>query len=390
MTAGPVIFITAAEASGDRHAAELIRALRVRLPEARFVGAAGPEMARAGCQVVVDLTQRASMLLGPLASLGYYRRAIKKLRNAMAEIQPDIHVPVDSPALNWHLAKAAKQLGVPVMYYIAPQVWAWAPWRIKKVRRLTDHLACLLPFEEDFFNRRGVAATYVGHPLFDRLGPQRKEENCPDLLQAWLDGTWKVALLPGSRPGEIRKHTGPLLRLAGAITRRWPDAKCTITAANQDAEQNILAAISEANNGQHQARPCDIVVGDTAAVLAKSHFAVAVSGTVTLEVAHFGVPMVVVFRVSRLAYNLLGRWLLRIKHFSLVNILAGRAIAVELIPWFGNEKKLLATVVEVMEDIGGLVATRQKLLNLTAPLEADRSGGASANTAEIIATMLGK
>jgi len=389
MSDGPVIFITAAEASGDHHAAELIRALKIRLPGARFIGAAGPEMAKAGCEVVVDLTQRASMVLGPLADLGYYRRAVKKLKKAMAEARPDIHVPVDSPALNWHLARAAKELSVPVMYYVAPQVWAWAPWRIKKVRKLTDHVACLLPFEEDYFRRRGVAATYVGHPLFDQLPPQPAAEDCPDLVQAWLDGTWRVALLPGSRPGEIRKHTGPLLRLASEITRRWPDAKCTMTAANEDVERNILRAIDEADPGQTQTGPCDIVVGKTAAVLADSHFAVAVSGTVTLEVAHFGVPMVILFRASRLVYYTL-RWLLRIKNFSLVNILAGRAVVVELIPWFGDEKKLTATTTEALEDIGSLVATRQKLLNLTAPLAANHPGGASANTAEIIAKMLGK
>jgi len=389
MSDGPVIFITAAEASGDHHAAELIRALKTRLPGARFVGAAGPEMAEAGCEVVADLTQRASMVLGPLANLGYYRRAVKKLKKAMADARPDIHVPVDSPALNWHLARAAKELSVPVMYYVAPQVWAWAPWRIKKVRKLTDHVACLLPFEEDYFRHRGVAATYVGHPLFDQLPPQPRAKDCPDLAQAWLDGCWRVALLPGSRPGEIRKHTGSLLRLASAITSRWPGAKCTIIAANQGAERNILRAVDEANKGQPPSQLCDIVVGNTAAVLGDSHFAVAVSGTVTLEVAHFGVPMIVLFRTSRLVYYLL-RWLLRIKNFSLVNILAGRAVVPELIPWFGDEKKLAATTIGALEDIGSLVATRRKLLNLTAPLATPRQGGASANTADIIAEMLGK
>ncbi len=387
MSSGPIIFLTAAEASGDHHAAELIRALKVRIPGARFVGAAGPAMAAEGCEVVLDMTQKASMILGPVANLSYYRRCVKTLSQAMAEIKPDIHVPVDSPALNWHLAKSAKKLGVPVMYYVAPQVWAWAPWRIKKVRRLTDHVACLLPFEEEYFNTRGVKATYVGHPLFDQLPPQRLAEDCPDLTQAWLDGKWRVALLPGSRPGEIKKHTGPLIRLAASIKKRWPEAVCTITAVNQSAADRVIAAAGWEELA-HAERPCDIVVGRTAEVLADSHFAVACSGTVTLEVAHFGVPMLVLFRASKLAYNLVGRWLLRIRNLSLVNILAGREIVPELMPWFGDEDELTTAVLDVMGDIGWLTSTRQKLLGLTGPLAMSREGGASANVADIIAGMV--
>ncbi|MBN1553224.1 MAG: lipid-A-disaccharide synthase, partial [Phycisphaerae bacterium] len=139
----PVIFLSAAEASGDHHAANLIHALRKRFPDARFLGAAGPAMAAAGCESIIDLTAKASMVAGPLTNLRYYRRAVRLLQKAIREARPDILVPVDSPALNWHLAKAAKAVGVPVMYYVAPQVWAWARWRIKKVRRLTDHVACL-------------------------------------------------------------------------------------------------------------------------------------------------------------------------------------------------------------------------------------------------------
>ena len=214
----------------------------------------------------------------------------------MADVKPDIHVPVDSPALNWHLAKAAKKLDVPVMYYVAPQVWAWAPWRIKKVRRLTDHVACLLPFEEEYFNTRGVKATYVGHPLFDQLPPQRSAEDCPDLAEAWLNGKWRVALLPGSRPGEIKKHTRPLLNLAEKIKKRWPEAQCTLTAVHQSAAVQIKAAAGWDDEDHSRGRLCQVAVGRTADVLAESHFAVTASGTVTLEVAHFGVPMVVFFR----------------------------------------------------------------------------------------------
>jgi lipid-A-disaccharide synthase len=376
----PTIFMTAAEASGDHHAAALITALKRRLPDARFIGAAGPKMAAAGCEAVLDLTSRASMLLGPLANLRYYRRAVRTLQKSIRREQPDILVPIDSPALNWHMAKAARRAAVPVMYYVAPQVWAWAPWRIKKVRRLTDHVACILPFEEEYFRSRGVAATYVGHPLFDSLPAQRSPEDCPDLAAAWHNGKWNVALLPGSRHGEIKNHTPAMIRVAEEIRSRWPGAKCTFTAVDAAAAERIREAAGRTE--------LDIAVGRTAEVLAGAHFAVAASGTVTLKVAHFGVPMVIVYKASRLGYRLVGRWLMRTRHLSLVNILAGRQIVPELMPWGGDVGQLVAAVMDVMGDYGWLWSTREKLLNLTRPLAVQPPASASDNTAAIIVDML--
>ncbi|MBN1941782.1 MAG: lipid-A-disaccharide synthase [Phycisphaerae bacterium] len=381
----PTIFLSAAEASGDHHAAGLIHALRRRFPDAKFLGAAGPEMSAAGCESILDLTQKASMVAGPLANLRYYHRAVKQLQRAIREIHPDVFVPVDSPALNWHLAKAAKAVGTPVMYYVAPQVWAWARWRIKKVRRLTDHVACILPFEEAYFRQRGVAATYVGHPLFDSLPAQRQAGDCPDLIDAWRTGQWRVALLPGSRPGEIKRHAPALANTAEAIRRRWPEAKCTFTAVNARAVEQIRT---------HAGRDdLDIVAGQTETVLSEAHFAVAASGTVTLSVAHFGVPMVILHRVGmfeRILFRLLGRRLIHTKHLSLVNILAGRRIVPELMPWYGSEKQLLDAVMLCMDDIGWLTTTRRKLLDLTRPLPAANHRSAAENTADIVAEMMGK
>ncbi|MCK4601825.1 MAG: lipid-A-disaccharide synthase, partial [Phycisphaerae bacterium] len=277
------IFFSAAEASGDEHAAHLIRALRSRLPNARFVGAAGEKMAKAGCEVLADLTHNASMLGGPILRLGYWIRTVKSLQRKIKKIRPALHVPVDSPAMNWHLARAAKQCGSAVVYYIAPQVWAWASWRAQKLARLTDHVACILPFEEDYFRRRGVNATYVGHPLFEAL--PKRPEHLPDILSAWADGTWRVALLPGSRPGEIHDHAPAMVEVARKICSRWPAARCTFTARSEDSARILRRAC----RGQKM----EISVGKTHEVLAESHFAVAVSGTVTLEAAYFGVPMVI-------------------------------------------------------------------------------------------------
>lgn len=378
----PTFFLSAAEASGDRHAAGLIRALRQRFPDARFLGAAGPDMQAAGCETLLDLTQKASMVMGPLANLRYYRRVVRMLQQTIRDVRPDVFLPVDSPALNWHLAAAAKAVGSPVLYYIAPQVWAWAQWRIAKLRRLTDHVACILPFEEEYFRRRGVAATFVGHPLFDALPPPRSAEQCPDLLDAWESGCWRVALLPGSRPGEIQGHAAPLADVADAIRAWFPPARCTFTAVHERAAEQIRR--------ETRRDDLELAVARTEEVLSESHFAVAASGTVTLSVAHFGVPMVILHRVGtleRLAYAALGRWLIHTKHLSLVNILAGRKIVPELMPWYGNRRTLLDTVKRCMDDIGWLTATRQKLLDLVRPLRAENGRSAAENAAELVARL---
>jgi len=379
MTEQPVtIFFSAAEASGDEHASHLVRSVRARLPEARLLGVGGPQMADAGCEILTDLTRKASMLGASILRVPYYYRLVRRLQKTIRELRPDVHVPVDSPALNWHLASAAKAAGSAVMYYIAPQVWAWATWRVKKLRRLTDRVACILPFEQRYLRDRGVRATYVGHPLFDHM-PDRPAV-LPDLAEAWHDGTWKVALLPGSRLAEIRHHSRALLAVAHAIRDRWPQARCTFCARTDHCARAIAGRVKNA--------PGEIAVGKTREVLARSHFAVAASGTVVLEVAHFGLPMVVFYRTARLI-KLLARPMIRTPHLSLVNILAGRRLVPELMPWHGNVGALKAMVLDMMKDLSGLYEARGALLEVVRPLRIEPPGSATENAAELIVELLG-
>lgn len=377
----PTIFLSAVEASGDEHAARLIVAMRRHLPEARLVGVGGPRMAAAGCEIIWDATHKASMLLGPVMRLGYYFRAIRRVKRYMLANRPDLHIPVDSPALNWHLAAGARAAGAKVLYYIAPQVWAWAPQRVRKLARLTDNVACILPFEQRYLRDRGVNAHYVGHPLFDDFPP--RPEPMPDLAEAWSQGTWRVALLPGSRPGEIAGHTAALVAVADAIRRKWPRSRCAFAVRTEACEQAIRHHRSMRGRDD-----IDVVSGDTRGQIAGSHFAVAGSGTVTLEVAYYGVPMVVFYRAGRLSYGLLGRWLIKLPYLSLANILAGRRLVPEMMPWHGDARGLVATVLEVMNDLGCLFEMRQDLLELTAPLRVPPPGSASDNAARLAAAML--
>ena len=335
-------------------------------------------MAQAGCEILVDLCSRASMVAEPLFRLGYYIRTVMRLKKTIAEMQPDVFIPVDSPALNWHLCAAAKKVSTPVVHYVCPQVWAWAPWRIRRLRRLTDHVACLLPFEVRYLQHRGVGATFVYHPLFDHLPPRPPE--MPDLVQAWADGHWKVAMLAGSRPAEIRDHSLALLETARAIRRRWPAAKCTFTAGDERAAESIRRACGD--------NDVDIVVGKTAEILSESHFAVAVSGTVTLEAAYYGVPMVIFYKVGKLRWDAVGRWLIRTPYLSLVNILAGHSLVPELIPWHGKAHRVKNMVMEVMEDLGYLQQARRELIEAIKPLQAKGHCSASDNAADLIVKIM--
>jgi lipid-A-disaccharide synthase len=232
-----------------------------------------------------------------------------------------------------------------------------------------------------------VNATYVGHPLFEGIGP--RPDPPPDLLEAYLEGNWRVALVPGSRRAELKAHVGALDELAHRIARRWRKATCIFTAANADDADLIRRLIRRSR--------AEVAVGRTREVLAGSHFAIVKSGTVTLEAAYFGVPMVVYYRAAR-AFSLLRRlaypWMLRTRWLSLVNILAGRTLVPELMPWHGSVDELWEAALEQMEDPGGLAATRSALLDLTdslklpAPLQGG-CGDASDRAAELVAGLVG-
>ena len=371
------IFLSAGEASGDEHAAHLVHSLRQRLPGVRLLGLGGPKMAQAGFEVLLDVTSRAAMAGAVIRHLPYFFRLVKQVRGLIADIRPDVFVPVDSPGLNGRFCEWAKAIGAKVFHYISPQVWAWAPWRVKRLQRQTDHVACILPFEDRYLRDRGVRATYVGHPLFDTLRPPTPP--LPDLAEAWSEGTWQVALLPGSRQAELRNHVPALRETARAIRARWPKARCVFTARTQECEQTIreLAGPDE----------IEIAIGQTREVLAGSHFAVAVSGTVTLEVANYGVPMLIVYRASPLLYRMI-RAMFRTPHLSLPNILAGRRLVPELMPWSGKADQVSRLAVELMNDLGWLYQTRQELLDLSDSLRPPEGTTACGHAADLIAQML--
>ena len=212
-SAGPLVFISAAEPSADLHAASLIHAARRQDPSVRFFGVAGPLMQDAGCEAVFDMTSHAAMAAGMFKAIPRALAMLRTSKAALRDRKPDLCVVIDSPILHLKTTRYARRAGVPVLYYIAPQLWAWGAGRINKVRRTVDRLAVIFPFEETYFRERGVPAEYVGHPLFDSLTAREIDEQRVTELKKL--GKPLLAILPGSRSHVVQEVFPGQLEVGG-------------------------------------------------------------------------------------------------------------------------------------------------------------------------------
>ncbi|MBI4465249.1 MAG: lipid-A-disaccharide synthase [Acidobacteria bacterium] len=316
------IFISAGETSGDLYGSLLITALRERLGAVEFFGCGGERMRTAGCETVVDTSQWA--MVGIVEILPGLPRAWKAFRRLKAEIQhrrPDLAILIDFPTFNLRFAKQCKRAGVRVLYFVAPQVWAWRKGRLKLLRQYVDHLHCIFPFEEPFFFKAGVSAEFIGHPLVDRVTPSLSGKQFRALF-ALPEKLPLVALLPGSRRREIELNLPPLLESARRLA--------------QTGEYYFVVAAAPAaapwmRDSLEQARlPLTVVENQTYNVLAHAAVAIVASGTATIETALLGTPMVVVYRVTSLTWWL-GRRLVQTPFYSMVNLVVGRRIVPEFI-----------------------------------------------------------
>jgi len=323
---GPDIFISAAEPSGDLHGASLIEAVRRRRPGARFVGLAGPRMQRVGCQVLRDLTRDSVMLLGVAAKLHEGVSLLCQVDRFLAGQRLDAAVLIDSPTIHLPIAHRAKARRLPVFYYIAPQVWAWAEHRVAKIRRRVDRLAAILPFEEAYFRGHGIPAVYVGHPLFD--SPAVREPDPTEVAALRRAGEPIVAVLPGSRPHVIREVLPGQLEVAEGLTRQFPRLGTLVSAASSEARDVIDPIVAGSR------LPSPVISSRTSEVIAAADLVLVASGTATLIVAAYRKPMIVMYNASRWGYELIGKHLITTRHFSLVNILAGRELVPEFMPYY--------------------------------------------------------
>jgi lipid-A-disaccharide synthase len=297
-----------------------VAALRRRLPAATFFGCAGPRMRAAGVEPVVEAESLA--VVGLVEVVSHIPRIYREFRKIVAEARrrrPDLAILTDSPDFNLRLAGPLARLGVPVVYLVAPQVWAWRKGRLRSIRRHIRRLLCIFPFEEEFFRRHGVPALYIGHPLARLVRPTLSRQEFFEKHRLPADRRL-VVLLPGSRAGEIRRHLAPLGEAAELLLRTG--ALCCVLALAPGTGSFIF--------WEPFRRPAiQVIEGDTWNALAHADLALAASGTVTVEAALLGTPMVVFYRVSTLSW-LLGRFLVDVPFYSMVNLIAGRPVVPEL------------------------------------------------------------
>jgi len=320
--------IVTGEASGDLHGANLARAMRKMDDSLRFVGMGGEEMSSAGVELLFDAGKVSVVGVAEVIShLPDIFRAQRVLKKYLAEFRPDLLIIIDLPDFNLLLAKFAKKLGIKVFYYICPQVWAWRSGRVKTIRERVDTVGVILPFEESFFRERGVTANYVGHPLLDTVHLTKtradflahhgipREQRC-------------VGLLPGSRKNEVASLMPTFLAAARQLQEKSSEPLIfLVPLASTITKEELFSHGIEAYRETLDIR---VIRGDRYNLMAACACVVAASGTVTLELALLDVPMVVTYRLSPLTYRL-GRLLVKLQYFSLVNLIAGKEVVPELL-----------------------------------------------------------
>jgi lipid-A-disaccharide synthase len=372
----PKLMIVAGEPSGDAHAAALVHALRKREKQLECFGATGPLLRAGGVETVVDSDELAIMgILEVTHALPKFLKAFRQLKKAALERSPDAVVLVDWPEFNLRLATALHRRGLKVIYYISPQLWAWRPRRINRIKRDIDLLLSILPFETEWFRARGVnQVEFVGHPLAGEVKARfGREEFCR--LNELDPARPIVSFLPGSRRKELQRILPPMLAALAKLQSARPDIQCVIVVAPSRTIEETKEIVTQQNG----ARWIKLVQGQTREALAASDAAAIASGTATLEAALLETPMVVVYKESAVNWHTLGR-LINVTHYGLVNLVAGREIAKELMQNDLTAEKLSDELLKLLEPARNKTF-RTQLANVAHELG---DGGASERAAELI------
>ncbi|MFN0052948.1 MAG: lipid-A-disaccharide synthase [Planctomycetales bacterium] len=331
------IFFSVGEPSGDLHAAKMIEELRRRVPNAEFSGFGGPLMKAAGCVLHYRLTDLAVM--GILAVIPFLGRFISLLRCAAQALDrdpPDAVVLVDFPGFNWWIARLAKRRGIKVYYYLPPQLWAWAPWRIHKMRRLVDQVLCGLRFEEEWYRQRDVDVNYVGHPFFDEVASLELDgEFLNQQREQTPTGGQIVAILPGSRDLEIANNFDVQLQMMARLQRRFPQARFLVANYREQQRQECQRRCAEREPGL----PVEFHVDRTSEIIELADVCLMVSGSVSLELLARCKPTVVMYRTG-LFHWVLGRLLITCPFISLPNLIADRGIMPEFVLLGDSQPKI--------------------------------------------------
>ena len=339
MSQNPKIFIIAGEVSGDLHGANLVKEIKALSPKASLYGIGGDEMSRQGVNLLFHCKDLAVVgLIEILAKLGSIIKAIRRTKKWLTTEKPDLLILIDYPEFNLMMAKHAKRAGIPVFYYISPQIWAWREGRVKKIRDCVDKMAVILPFEQQFYKKHGIDVEFVGHPLLDSV----KVTTTPSdyLSSLGLDPERPViGILPGSRHGEIARLMPIMMKSAQKIRQKRPDAQFLIPLA-PNISHNDLEIPTELN--------VKLVSSNRYDAMAACDVLLAASGTVTLEAGLLGVPTVVTYKISPLTH-ILAKFLIKVKYASLVNLIANQEIFPEFIQDKARPELLSKAILELLQ-----------------------------------------
>jgi lipid-A-disaccharide synthase len=378
------IFISAGETSGDLHGSNLIREIHKKNPSIRFHGLGRNRMVEAGMNCIHDMSSRSVMWLHTLKKIPELWYIFKDCTRFFDKENPELVILIDYAGFNFYLAKAAKRRGIPVMYYISPQLWAHGRWRVKKIRKLVDRMVVIYPFEEAFYAGEGIPVKYVGHPLFDELHTLEIDEA---LVKKMKDGESRtiVSLLPGSRKQEIRRLLPILLESATVIHKNIPSVKFLVSCSNirnLELINGITKSFTSANSNRNL--PIEIVTGKISEVIKASSLCISGSGTVVLEIANYHVPMVICYRVSPFSY-FIARPFMTTPYICLVNAIAKKMVVPEKLMYRDDYKWLASRATGLLLDEEKRAMCIAGLKEITSLIGAP---GASAKAAEEALSMI--
>ena len=350
------VFISAGEPSGDLHGANLIRELKKLDPAVRLSGFGGDRMEAAGCQLLYPLCKHSVMLIWHVVKQIFtFIRLLNDAQQFFRDQRPDVVVVIDYPGFHWKLAQRAKKEGIPVVYFVPPQIWAWGQWRVKKMKRLMTQVLSALPFEHDWLHKRGVNSTYIGHPYFDELAGQELDESFSNLEKSRPGRI--VGILPGSRNQEVARNVPEMLRAARLIHQSLPNTRFLVAAFNAH-QADLVRDVAEQWN-----MPVDVHVGRTPEIIVLSECCIAVSGSVSLEIMYRRTPAAIVYRMPRITLKIACR-LVKVKWVTLVNLLAKETVFPEFITDRDPSILLAARTVQMLNDPVEQQAVRHKLAEL--------------------------
>jgi lipid-A-disaccharide synthase len=328
------IFISAGEPSGDLHGANLIKSLKRLDPTIKCVGFGGDKMAAAGCELLYPLTKLAVMwFLRVFLNIFTFMRLLKTAKCYFRDQRPDAVVVIDFPGFHWLLAKRAHAAGIPVYYFVPPQLWAWAAWRIKKMKKFVTHVLAALPFEDEWYRKRGMPSTHIGHPYFDELAA--KEFDGGFIEEQRRQPGRIIAILPGSRMQEVTKNLPEMLEASAIIHAKHASTRFLV-ASFSEAQAEVAWRMIAASN-----LPIQVHIGRTPEIIEVAEACISVSGSVSLEIMHQLKPAVVVYRLGWVSLRV-GRFFMKCKYITLVNLLANR----ELYPEFLTDRNPARRVAE--------------------------------------------